>query len=291
MSSAPLSLGLIRTARDMREASEAIRNKGLRLGFVPTMGALHEGHLSLVAQARADGHTVVASVYVNPLQFGPREDFGAYPRDLEKDARLLAGAGTAILFAPAEGEVHLPHHRTAIEVAGMQDVLCGRSRPGHFRGVCTVVAKLFQIVQPQAAYFGEKDAQQLRIIRRMIRDLHFDVTIVGCPTVRAEDGLALSSRNAYLSPEERRAAPVIHRSLQGAATRVRAGERDVTRLVEGVRAAIAAEPLGRIDYVEAVDDETLGPVEVLDRPILLAVAVYFGRARLIDNIVIRPDSP
>ena len=291
MSSAPLSLGLIRTARDMREASEAIRKKGLRLGFVPTMGALHEGHLSLVAQARADGHTVVASVYVNPLQFGPREDFGAYPRDLEKDARLLAGAGTAILFAPAEGEVHLPHHRTAIEVAGMQDVLCGRSRPGHFRGVCTVVAKLFQIVQPQAAYFGEKDAQQLRIIRRMIRDLHFDVTIVGCPTVRAEDGLALSSRNAYLSPEERRAAPVIHRSLQGAATRVRAGERDVTRLVEGVRAAIAAEPLGRIDYVEAVDDETLGPVEVLDRPILLAVAVFFGRARLIDNIVIRPDSP
>jgi pantoate--beta-alanine ligase len=291
VNSAPLSLRYVTTARGMREVSEAIRGKGLRLGFVPTMGALHEGHLSLVAQARADGHTVVASVYVNPLQFGPREDFGAYPRDLERDARLLAGAGAAILFAPAEGEIHLPDPRTSIEVAGMQDVLCGRSRPGHFRGVCTVVAKLFQIVDPHTAYFGEKDAQQLRIIRKMTRDLHFDTTIVGCPTVRAEDGLALSSRNAYLSPEERRAAPVLHRGLQGAEGQVRAGERDIGRLLEGVRATIAAEPLARIDYVEAVDDETLGPVELLDRPVLLAAAVFFGRARLIDNIVIRPDAP
>lgn len=290
MISGPLTLAFLRTAREMREASEAIRKKGLRLGFVPTMGALHEGHLSLVSQARADGHTVVASVYVNPLQFGPREDFGAYPRDLERDARLLAGAGTSILFAPAEGEVHLPDHRTAIEVTGMQDVLCGRSRPGHFRGVCTVVAKLFQIVAPHTAYFGEKDAQQLRILRRMTRDLHFDVTLVGCRTVRAEDGLALSSRNAYLSPEERRAAPVLYRALRAASGRARAGERDPARLVETARATLAEEPLGRIDYVEAVDDETLGPVEVLDRPVLLAVAVFFGRARLIDNIVIRPDS-
>ena len=289
MTSAPLTLSLLRTSRDMREASEALRRKGLRVGLVPTMGALHEGHLSLVAQARADGHTVVASVYVNPLQFGPREDFGAYPRDLERDARLLAGSGAAILFAPAEGEIHLPDHRTAIEVTGMQDVLCGRSRPGHFRGVCTVVAKLFQIVAPQAAYFGEKDAQQLRIIRRMTRDLHLDTTIVGCPTVRAEDGLALSSRNAYLSPEERRAAPVLHRALRAAAAKARAGERDVALLVEEARAVLASEPLARIDYVEAVDDETLGPVEVLDRPVLLAVAVHFGRARLIDNIVIRSD--
>ncbi|HET8945997.1 MAG TPA: pantoate--beta-alanine ligase [Candidatus Polarisedimenticolia bacterium] len=274
----------------MREVSQEVRRSGRRLGFVPTMGALHEGHLSLVAQARADCDAVVASVYVNPLQFGPREDFGAYPRDLERDARLLAGAGTAILFAPGEGEIHLPDHRTAIEVTGMQDVLCGRSRPGHFRGVCTVVAKLFQIVAPHAAYFGEKDAQQLRIIRRMTRDLHFDVTLVGCPTVRAEDGLALSSRNAYLTPDERRAAPVIFRALDAAAQRARSGERSVALLVEGARAAIASEPLARIDYVEAVDDETLGPVEVLDRPVLLAAAVSFGRARLIDNIVIRPDS-
>ena len=289
MTPGPLTLGLLRTARDMREASEAIRKKGLRVALVPTMGALHEGHLSLVAQARADGHTVVASVYVNPLQFGPREDFGAYPRDLERDARMLAGAGTAILFAPAEGEVHLPDHRTAIEVTGMQDVLCGRSRPGHFRGVCTVVAKLFQIVAPHAAYFGEKDAQQLRIIRKMTRDLHLETTIVGCPTVRAEDGLALSSRNAYLSPEERRAAPVLHRALLAAAAKARAGERDVAGLQEEARSTIAREPLARIDYVEAVDDETLGPVEILDRPLLLAVAVFFGRARLIDNVVIRPD--
>lgn len=284
------SLQFVRTARDMREVAQEIRRSGRRLGFVPTMGALHEGHLALVAQARADCDAVVASVYVNPLQFGPREDFGAYPRDLERDARLLSGAGTAILFAPGEGEVHLPDHRTAIEVTGMQDVLCGRSRPGHFRGVCTVVAKLFQIVAPHAAYFGEKDAQQLRIIRRMTRDLHLDVTIVGCPTVRADDGLALSSRNAYLAPDERRAAPVIFRALEAAAKRARAGEHSVALLVQGTRAAIASEPLARIDYVEAVDDETLGPVEVLDRPVLLAAAVYFGRARLIDNIVIRPDS-
>ena len=291
MTSVPLlSVGLLRTARDMREASEAIRRKGLRLGFVPTMGALHEGHLALVAQARADCDVVVASVYVNPLQFGPREDFAAYPRDLERDARLLAGAGTALLFAPAEGEVHLPGHRTSIEVTGMQDVLCGRSRPGHFRGVCTVVLKLFQIVAPHAAYFGEKDAQQLRILRKMTRDLHLEVAIVGCATVRAEDGLALSSRNAYLSPEERRAAPVLSRALRAAAEQARAGERDVPRLVEQAKSMIAAEPLARIDYVEAVDDESLGPVEVLDRPVLLAVAVFFGRARLIDNIVIRPDS-
>jgi pantoate--beta-alanine ligase len=285
------SLQLVRTAREMRETSDAIRRTGRRLGFVPTMGALHEGHLSLVSQARADCEAVVASVYVNPLQFGPKEDFAAYPRDLERDARLLTGAGTSILFAPAEGEIHLPDHRTAIEVTGMQDVLCGRSRPGHFRGVCTVVAKLFQIVAPHAAYFGEKDAQQLRILRRMTLDLHFDVTVVGCPTVRAEDGLALSSRNAYLTPDERRAAPVIFRALEAAAKRARAGERSVGLLVEGVRAAIASEPLARIDYVEAVDDETLGPVEVVDRPVLLAAAVHFGRARLIDNIVIRPDSP
>jgi pantoate--beta-alanine ligase len=286
----PFSLGLIRTARDMREMSSEIRRAGRRLGFVPTMGALHDGHLSLVAQARDDCDTVVASVYVNPLQFGPREDFAAYPRDLERDARLLAGAGTTLLFAPAEGEVHLPGHRTSIEVTGMQDVLCGRTRPGHFRGVCTVVAKLFQIVAPHAAYFGEKDAQQLRIIRKMTSDLHLETTIVGCPTVRAEDGLALSSRNAYLSPDERRAAPVIFRALEAAAGRARAGERSPALLVEGVRAAIASEPLARIDYVEAVDDETLGPVEILDRPVLVAAAVFFGRARLIDNIVIRPDS-
>ena len=271
----------------MRRASAELRREG-RLGFVPTMGALHEGHLALVAQARRECRHVAVSVYVNPLQFGPREDYAAYPRDLPRDAALLEREGVSVLFAPGEGEIHLPGHRTFVEVAGMDQVLCGRSRPGHFRGVATVVAKLFGIVTPDAAYFGDKDAQQLRIIRRMTRDLHLGIAIVGCPTVRAADGLALSSRNAYLGPEERAAAPVIHRALEMAAERARAGETDASRIVAEVRAAIGAEPLARLDYVEAVDDETLEPVTRLERPVLLAVAAWFGRARLIDNVVLPP---
>jgi pantoate--beta-alanine ligase len=269
----------------MRSLAADLRREG-RIGLVPTMGALHEGHLALVARARRDCRHVVVSIYVNPLQFGPREDFAAYPRDLERDAALLETEGATVLFAPADGEVHLAGHRTFVEVEGMDRVLCGRSRPGHFRGVTTVVAKLFGIVAPEAAYFGEKDAQQLRIIRRMTRDLHLGIDIVGCPTVRAEDGLALSSRNAYLSPAERQAAPVLHRALQAAAARARAGETDAARLVAEVREAIGSERLARLDYVEAVDDETLEPVTRVDRPVLLAVAAFFGRARLIDNVVL-----
>jgi pantoate--beta-alanine ligase len=280
----------ITTAPDMRRLSVELRSDG-RLGLVPTMGALHAGHLSLVERARRECRNVVVSVYVNPLQFGPREDFATYPRDVERDAALLEKAGAAVLFAPGDEEIHLPGHRTFVEVEGMDQVLCGRSRPGHFRGVTTVVAKLFAIVAPDAAYFGEKDAQQLRIIRRMTRDLHFGIDIVGCPTVRAEDGLALSSRNAYLSPEERAAAPVIHRALQAAAARARAGETDAARLVAMVREAIAAEPLARLDYVEAVDDETLEPVARVDSAVLLAAAAWFGRARLIDNVVLDPGPP
>jgi pantoate--beta-alanine ligase len=281
---------LVTTAREMTEIAAAARAAGRRTGFVPTMGALHEGHLSLIARARGDCDEVVTSIYVNPLQFGPREDFAAYPRDLERDSALCRDAGVTFLFAPSEGEVHLPDHRTWISVAGLEDVLCGRTRPGHFKGVATVVAKLFAIVQPHAAFFGEKDAQQLRIIRRMVRDLHLGVEIVGCPTVRAADGLALSSRNAYLSPAERAAAPVLHRALAAAAEAARAGERDAARLAAGVRAAIAAEPLARLDYAEAVDDDTLEPVAAIRGRVLLAVAAYFGRARLIDNVVLEPPA-
>jgi pantoate--beta-alanine ligase len=275
----------------MRRRSADLRREG-RLGFVPTMGALHEGHRALVARAQRECRHVVVSIYVNPLQFGPQEDFAAYPRDRARDAALLESEGATALFAPGDTEIHLPGHRTFVEVEGMDRVLCGRSRPGHFRGVTTVVAKLFGIVAPDAAYFGEKDAQQLRIIRRMTRDLHLGIDIVGCPTVRAADGLALSSRNAYLSPEERAAAPVIHRALQAAAARARAGERDAARLVAEVRDTLASEPRARLDYVEAVDDETLEPVTRVDRPVLLAVAAFFGRARLIDNVVLQaPAAP
>ena len=280
---------VVTTARDMRGLAAAARAAGRRIGFVPTMGALHDGHLSLIARARAECDELVASIYVNPLQFGPREDFAAYPRDLGRDGALCRDAGVTILFAPAEGEIHLPDHRTWISVAGLEDVLCGRTRPGHFKGVATVVAKLFAIVQPHVAFFGEKDAQQLRIIRRMVRDLHLGVEIVGCPTVRAADGLALSSRNAYLSPAERLAAPVLHRALAAAAEAARAGETDAARLVAGVRAAIEAEPLVRLDYAEAVDDDTLEPVTAIRGRVLLAVAAYFGRARLIDNVVLEPS--
>jgi len=281
---------LIATTRDMNEHAAAARAAGRRIGFVPTMGALHDGHLSLVARARAECDEVVVSIYVNPLQFGPREDFAAYPRDLDRDGALCRDAGVTAIFAPAEGEVHLPDHRTWITVAGLEDALCGRSRPGHFRGVATVVAKLLVIVRPHAAYFGEKDAQQLRIIRKMTRDLHLGVTIVGCPTVRAADGLALSSRNAYLDPAQRAAAPVLHRALAAAAATVAAGETDAARVVAGVRATIAGEPLARLDYAEAVDDDTLEPVTTIRRRVLLAVAAWFGNARLIDNLVLAPPA-
>lgn len=281
---------IVTSAARMTEQSDAARSGGRRVGFVPTMGALHEGHLSLVERARAACDEVVLSIYVNPLQFGPREDFAAYPRDLEKDAALSRRAGVTILFAPADGEVHVQGSRTFVEVSGIQDKLCGRTRPGHFRGVATVVAKLFAIVRPHAAYFGEKDAQQLRLIRRMTRDLHLPIDIVGCPIVRAADGLALSSRNAYLGEAERRAAPVIHRALLAAAERAAAGETDAARLVALVTERIAAEPLARIDYVEAVDDETLEPVTSVRGRVLLAAAVHFGRARLIDNVVLQGPS-
>src|SRR5262245_15125299 len=235
----------------MRGIADAARAAGRRIGFVPTMGALHEGHLSLVSRAAAECDEVVVSIYVNPIQFGPKEDYKAYPRDLERDAGLCRETGVTTIFAPAEGEVHLPDHHTFITVAGLEETLCGRSRPGHFRGVATVVAKLFAIVRPHIAYFGEKDAQQLRIIRRMARDLHFDLEVAGCPTVRAADGLALSSRNAYLVPAERRAAPVLHRALAAADAAARAGETDAARIVAGVRGTIASEPLARLDYAEA----------------------------------------
>jgi len=274
------------TVAAMRVFTREARSRGERVGLVPTLGALHQGHLSLVGRARAECGSVVVSIYVNPLQFGPREDFEAYPRDLERDTDLLRAAGCDVLFVPGDGEIHLPGHRTSVEVQGMQDVLCGRSRPGHFRGVTTVVAKLLAIVQPDVAYFGDKDAQQVRIIRWMARDLHEVAQIVSCPIVREADGLAMSSRNIYLSVEERLAAPVLYRALRAAAERVRSGETDERRIAALVRETIAREPLARIEYVEIVDGETLEPVTTTRPGLLLAVAVWFGRARLIDNVIL-----
>ncbi len=278
---------IITTVAAMRGWTRAARAAGKRVGLVPTMGALHRGHLCLIERARAECDVVVVSVYVNPLQFGPHEDYRAYPRDRERDEELLRAARADVLFVPGDEEIHRPGHRTRVEVEQMQDVLCGRSRPGHFRGVTTVVMKLLAIVNPDLSFFGEKDGQQLRIIRRMALDLHLEARIVSCPTVREKDGLALSSRNAYLGTDERRAAPVLYRALCSAAAAFRAGDSDARHLVAVAREVIAAEPLARLDYIEAVDGETLEPLTVARAGTLIAAAAWFGRARLIDNIELR----
>jgi pantoate--beta-alanine ligase len=277
----------VASVAEMKALARAWAGEGKRIGFVPTMGYLHEGHLSLVRESKRRADVTVVSVFVNPTQFGPNEDFKKYPRDLAKDAAYLEGGGVDCLFHPEAAEVYPPGYRTFVEVEGLQDKLCGRSRPGHFRGVATVVLKLFEIVRPDLAFFGAKDAQQVLIIGRMAADLDLDVEVVACPLVREADGLALSSRNAYLSPEERQAALALSTSLRWAEKAAAAGERDAARLVAGVRSILEAEPLARIDYVEAVDPGTLEPVGEVRGEVLLALAVFLGSTRLIDNVRLR----
>ena len=277
----------------MRSACRAVRRAGKRLGFVPTMGALHAGHLSLVRAARAASAVVAASIFVNPAQFGPNEDLAKYPRTFERDCEMLGGEGVELLFAPVVEEMYpsaadrsVRPTGTWVTVEGLSDKLDGRSRPGHFRGVTTVVAKLFHIVEPDAAFFGQKDAAQVAIIRRMVRDLNLPVEIVVCPIVREADGLALSSRNAYLDAEQRRQALVLHRSLMRVQELANSGERDAAKLVAAGRAAFAAEAAVRLDYFEIVDPETLDSVENISGGALVAIAAFVGGTRLIDNILI-----
>jgi pantoate--beta-alanine ligase len=270
----------------MRSASRAARHAGLRVGFVPTMGALHEGHLSLVRVARAAADTVMASIFVNPTQFGPNEDLAKYPRSLERDREWLEREGVDVLFAPAVEEMYPAGPATWVTVEGLSDKLDGRSRPGHFRGVATVVAKLFHIVEPDAAFFGQKDAAQAAIVRRMVRDLLLPVEIVVCPIVREADGLAMSSRNAYLDPQQRKQALVLHRSLQRVQQLAEAGEGDAARLIAAARQEFARESTVRLDYFEIVNPETLDPVPEISRGALVAVAAFVGTTRLIDNIVL-----
>ncbi len=271
---------------EMQEAALGLRAAGKRIGFVPTMGALHEGHLSLIRRARRQDDVAVASVFVNPAQFGPNEDYLNYPRDLARDTKLLEQEGVDFLFAPAVDEIYPLEFQTYASVERVSGPLEGECRPGHFRGVATVVLKLFTIVQPHRAYFGQKDAQQTVVIRRMVRDLHLPVEIIVCPIVREPDGLAMSSRNAYLNQEERRAALVLYRSLCHARQLIQAGERRVGEILRRMREMIEREPNARIDYVAAVDAERLAPLERIDRPTLVALAVWIGRARLIDNMVV-----
>ena len=277
----------VTTIAGMKAAVAELRARGRTIGFVPTMGYLHEGHLSLVRECRKSTDVIIVSIFVNPLQFGPQEDFRRYPRDPERDASLLEKEGVDILFLPEDREVYPHGFRTSVEVAGLQDKLCGRSRPGHFRGVTTVVLKLFNIVRPDCAFFGQKDAQQVFILRRMAEDLNVGVDIRVMPIVRDPDGLALSSRNSYLSAEERRAALVLFRSLEEARRMYENGERAASQIRERLLRLIAAEPLARIDYVDIVDPGSLDPVEKVKGEALVALAVYVGKTRLIDNTILR----
>ncbi|MGD1079469.1 MAG: pantoate--beta-alanine ligase [Candidatus Sulfotelmatobacter sp.] len=274
------------TIHEMRTASRAVRSAGKRLGFVPTMGALHEGHMSLVRAARASCDVVAASIFVNPTQFGPNEDLAKYPRSFECDRELLEREGVEVLFAPSVEEMYPAGAVTWVTVEGLSGKLDGRSRPGHFRGVTTVVAKLFHVIEPDTAFFGQKDAAQVAIIRRMVRDLNLPVEIVVCPIVREPDGLAMSSRNAYLDPEQRKRALLLHGSLLHVQRLVDAGEREAAKLVVAGREAFAAEGSVRLDYFELVDPDTLDPVEDISGGALAAVAAFVGSTRLIDNILL-----
>jgi pantoate--beta-alanine ligase len=280
-------LKICTTIHEMRSACRALRRPGKRFGFVPTMGALHEGHLSLVRAARAASDVAAASIFVNPAQFGTNEDLAKYPRSFERDCEMLEGEGVELLFAPLVEEMYPAGAATWVTVEGLSDKLDGRSRPGHFRGVTTVVAKLFHIVEPDAAFFGQKDAAQVAIIRRMVRDLNLPVEIVVCPIVREADGLALSSRNAYLDAEQRKRALVLHRSLVRVQQLVDAGERRAAPLLAAGREEFAREVALRLDYFEIVDPDSLDPVEDISGGALVAVAAYVGNTRLIDNLVIQ----
>lgn len=274
---------IVQTVEEVRTQVKEWKRKGLTVGLVPTMGYLHEGHKSLIDRAVEENDKVVVSVFVNPMQFGPAEDLASYPRDLDRDAALCEAAGADLIFHPEPEEMYKPDFSSFIDMNTLTGGLCGKSRPIHFRGVCTVVGKLFHIVGPDRAYFGQKDAQQLAVIRHMVKDLNFDLEVVGCPIVREPDGLAKSSRNTYLNPAERQAALILYKSLEKGKELIEGGERQASVIREAMIRMIETEPLARIDYVELVDWDTLEPVALIDGPVLNAIAVYIGTTRLIDN--------
>lgn len=273
------------TIEEVRKQVKEWRRQGLSVGLVPTMGYLHEGHKSLIERAVAENDRVVVSDFVNPIQFGVNEDLATYPRDIEADKRLCEQAGADLIFHPEAAEMYAPDFSTYVEMQKVSEGLCGKTRPTHFRGVCTVVCKLFHIVMPDRAYFGQKDAQQLAVIRRMVRDLDLDIQIVGCPIIREEDGLAKSSRNTYLSREERKAALVLSRAVFLGEDLMKKGERDADTILAAMRSLIGEEPLAKIDYVEMVDADSIEPLARARGRVLTAMAVYIGTTRLIDNFI------
>jgi len=277
---------ITRTIAETRTAIAYARAQGKRIGFVPTMGYLHEGHLQLIDIARQHSDFVVVSIFVNPTQFGPHEDFASYPRDFERDRKLCEARGADLIFAPEVSEMYPERSLITFQIEKLADHLCGARRPGHFNGVVLVVSKLFNIVQPDIAVFGQKDAQQLIIIKRLVQDLNFPVRIISAPTVREPDGLAMSSRNVYLSPTQRAQSTVLYKSLQRAKALIEAGERDAKRVIAEMERVIATASEAKIDYIEIVRVSDLQPIEKLDGLVLIALAVYFGKARLIDNIIL-----
>ena len=275
------------TISEVRAQVAAWKKEGLTVGLVPTMGYLHEGHASLVDKAVSQCDRVVASVFVNPTQFGPGEDLESYPRDFDRDCKLLEEHGCSMVFHPEVSEMYYPDAATFVEIlSDMPNQLCGKTRPIHFRGVCTVVSKLFNIVTPDKAFFGQKDAQQLAIIRRMVRDMAYGIEIVGCPIIREEDGLAKSSRNTYLNAEERQAALILSKSIFLGQKMAEEGEKNAAKVLSAMTALIEAEPLARIDYVSAVDGITMQPIDTIEPNALVAMAVYIGKTRLIDNFIV-----
>jgi len=282
-----IGLVIVEKVKDMKKLSEKYLKENKTIGFVPTMGFLHEGHLSLVRRAREENDIVVVSIFVNPTQFGPNEDYESYPRDFERDVKLLKELNVDVVFYPSVEEMYPKDFSTYVDETKLSRYLCGKSRPGHFRGVCTIVTKLFNIVRPTRAYFGQKDAQQFRVIKRMVRDLNMDVELVECPIVREHDGLAMSSRNIYLSDDERAQALALYNSLKLAENLIKSGERDAEVVKNAMKEFLSRYDKVKIDYVEIVDEETLEPVKHIEGKVIVAIACWVGKARLIDNVIVQ----
>ncbi len=277
---------VVKKIPELKEIIKEWKKEGYSIGLVPTMGYLHEGHKSLIDKAVSENDKVIVSDFVNPIQFGPTEDLATYPRDLEKDSILCENAGADIIFNPEPEEMYNDNFSSFVDMNTLTKGLCGKTRPTHFRGVCTVLAKLFNITSPDKAYFGQKDAQQLAVVTHMVEDLNFNLEIVGCPIIREEDGLAKSSRNTYLSDEERKAALILSKSLKEGKALIENGEKDAKKVIDSIKSLINTEPLAKIDYIEIVSWPTLEPVETIDNKILCAMAVYIGKTRLIDNVIL-----
>ncbi|NFA62153.1 pantoate--beta-alanine ligase [Clostridium sporogenes] len=280
-------MNIVHTIKDVKEVIKKWKDKNLSIGYVPTMGYLHEGHASLIKKARKENDKVIVSIFVNPIQFGPNEDYSTYPRDLTKDSGLCEEIGADLIFSPEASEMYPSKIYSHVDVDTLTEKLCGEKRPGHFQGVCTVLTKFFNILSPTKAYFGEKDAQQLAVVKKMVEDLNFPVEIIGCPIVRESDGLAKSSRNTYLNTEERKSSLILNKSLKEALKSLESGERNLNNIKNIIIDTLNKETLAKIDYVSIVDSSTLQPVEKLHSSILIAIAVYIGKTRLIDNFTFK----